>query len=115
VWKWTAGTRTRAESALQLLLQELVHLRRIGLAAGRLHDLADEVAEELLLAGAVLLELLRVLREHLVDRLLDRAGVGDLLEPLALDDGVGVALAVPHRLEHVLGDLAGDRVVREPL
>ena len=55
----------------------------------------------------------RVRREHVVDDLLDRAGVGDLRRPLRGDDRVGVAavLAGPHRVEDVLGDLAGDRAV----
>ena len=40
--------------------QQRVHLRRIGLAAARLHGLADECVERLLLAGAELLHQLRV-------------------------------------------------------
>ena len=57
----------------ELLLQQLVELRRVGLAAGGLHHLADEEAEQLVLAGAVLGELARVLRHHLVDGALDGA------------------------------------------
>jgi hypothetical protein len=54
--------------------------------------------------------------EHLVDDRLDRAGVGDLLEALGFSmissaDSAASAFAVPQRLEHLLGDLARDRVV----
>ena len=74
-------------------------------------DLADEEAEQLVLARAVIGELPRILRHHIVDGLLDRAGIGDLLEALGLDDGVGVLALGPHGLEHVLGDLSRDGVV----
>src|ERR1044071_1866760 len=106
--------RTRSSlmtSAGQLLLQQVVELRGICLAAGGLHDLADEEAEQLVLARAVIGELARILRHDLVDGLLDGAGVGDLLEALRLDDGVRVLALGPHGLEHVLGDLARDGVV----
>src|ERR1700749_3500561 len=59
-------------SAAQLAPQQLVELRRIGFAARRLHHLADEESEELVLAGAVLGELRRVLRHDLLDRTRNR-------------------------------------------
>ena len=43
-----------------------------------------------------------------VDHLLDRAGVGDLLHAARLDDRARVAAFLPDDLEQVLGDLAGD-------
>ena len=45
----------------------------------------------------------------------DGARVGDLLQALGLDDGVGRFALGPHRLEHFLGDLAGDGLVDDPL
>ena len=44
-----------------------------------------------------------------VDRLLDGAGVGDLLHAALLDDLGRVAALGPDDLEQILGDLAGDR------
>src|SRR5688572_32655311 len=89
-------------SARELLLEQLVQLRGVRLAAGGLHDLADEDAEQLVLARTVVGELAGILRHHLVDGLLDGAGVGDLLEALRLDDRIRLLALSPHRLEHVL-------------
>src|ERR1700727_658363 len=61
-------------SSAQLLLQELIQLARIGLAAGGLHHLADEEPEQLFLAGAVIGELPGILGQHLIDHPLDRRG-----------------------------------------
>src|SRR5882762_11597487 len=72
----------------QLPLQNLVHLRRVRLALGRLHHLTDEGVERLFLPGAVVFDLLRVRGEDLVDDFFDLATVGDLLEPPFLDDVV---------------------------
>src|ERR1700729_238553 len=69
--------RARFPSAAELLAQQLVELRRIGLAAGRLHDLANEKAEQLVLAGTVIGQLSRVACHRLIDRLLDGGAVGD--------------------------------------
>src|SRR4029077_17590659 len=98
-------------SAGQLLLQKLIELRRIGLAAGGLHDLADEEAEQLVFARAVVGKLARILRHDRVDGLLDGTRVGDLLEAPGFDDGIRVLAFGPHRLEYILGDLARDGVV----
>ncbi len=86
-----------------------------ALPLARLHHLADEEAEDLLLAAAVLLDLAGVGGDDLVDDLLDGAAVGDLLEALLGDDGVGVLAALPHLLEDGLGDLAGDGAVVDAL
>src|SRR5271165_7590075 len=72
----------------QLGLQELVELSGVRLAAGRFHDLADEESEQLVLAAAIVGELLWVCGDDRIYHALDRSGVGDLLEPLGLDDGV---------------------------
>src|SRR5260221_536511 len=84
----------------QLPLQNLVHLRRIRLALGRLHYLAHEGVERLFFSGAVVLDLLCVRGEDLVDDFLDRAGIGDLLQSTLFDDLVGAALSVPHQQNH---------------
>ena len=59
--------------ALQLAAQDLVHLRRVGLALAALHHLPDQGIERLFLARAVVRHLLFVRGQHLVDDLLDRA------------------------------------------
>ena len=63
----------------------------IGLALGRLHHLADQEPEGLLLAGAVLRDRLRVGGEHLADGRVDRVLVVDARQPFALDDLGGAA------------------------
>ena len=75
-----------AASGCQLAPQQLVDLGRVRLAARRLHHLPDEKAEQLVLAGAVIGELLRIRRHHLVDHPFDRAAVGNLLQAPRLDD-----------------------------
>ena len=97
-WKCAAGD-ARRRSGRQLLLQQLRHLRRIGLALRRLHALADQRVDRRFLAGAVLLDRFGVVGQDLVDDGFQRAGVRDLLQAFALDDGVGqvfvVRLALP--------------------
>src|SRR5690606_9783830 len=108
-----AGAMPR--SAVQLLLEQLIDLLRVGLAPGRLHRLADEEADHLaalgLVTGTVLFDLGRVGCQHFIEHGLDGAGIGHLLEPACLNDLVGVTFTVGHGLEHHLGDLAGDGVV----
>ena len=60
------------------------------------HRLADERVERLLLAGLNSATDRRIRGDDVVDDLLDRARVGDLLQALPLDDGVGRALAATH-------------------
>ena len=73
--------------ARQHLLQEVVDELGIGLPLGRLHHLADEEAEDLLLAGPVLGELRRG-SSPMTSAIVCGQGalVGDLDEPLLLDD-----------------------------
>src|SRR4030095_3951602 len=68
------GTLSDAE----LRLQEIVDRLRVGLAARRLHHLADEPAGELRL-GFRLRDLVRIGGDDVVDDLLDRAPVPGLL------------------------------------
>ena len=51
----------------------------------------------------------------LIDRLLDRAHVGDLGQPARLDDRGGLAAFRPHDVEHILGDLARDGAVLDQI
>src|SRR2546421_598302 len=61
----------------ELFAQQLVQLRRVGLAGGRFHDLAHEKSEQLVLARAVLGELRGIAGHHLIDHALDGGGIGD--------------------------------------
>ena len=83
-----AGPKAAPLSRAELRLQQRIDLRRVGLALAGLHDLADQRIEGLVLAGAVLVDVLLVLRQHLVDDLFERAGVAHLLEALGLDERV---------------------------
>ena len=58
-------------------------------------------------------DLVGIVGDDLVDHLLDRADVGDLLHAALLDDRARVAALAPDDLEQVLGDLAGDRAFRD--
>jgi hypothetical protein len=79
---------------------------RVGLAAGRLHHLADEPAGQRRL-GLGLGDLVGVGRDHLVDGLFDGAGVGDLFHAALFDHVRRIATLFPDDFEQVLGDLAG--------
>src|SRR5258708_29226715 len=95
----------------QLELEQFVELRRIRLAFRCLHHLPDEETEQLVLAGAIIRELLGVGGDHRIDHPFNGAGVGDLFETLRLHDGVRGRALGPHRLEYLLGDLAGDGLI----
>ena len=55
-----------------------MQLLRVGFALGGFHRLADEEAEQLVFARAVLRQLLRIGGDDVVDDLFDGAAVGDL-------------------------------------
>src|ERR1700733_10994289 len=80
--------RRRSAARAELLFQEGIELSRIGLALSGLHRLADEEAEQLVLAGAVVGKLAWIAGDHFVDDALDRRAVRDLLEAFLLDDGI---------------------------
>src|SRR5689334_1444413 len=62
---------------------------RVRLAGHGLHRLADEEAEQLLLAGLVLGDLVGVGGENLVDLGIDGASVARLLQRFPLNDHIG--------------------------
>src|SRR5690606_31008997 len=93
-------------------LDEGVDRLRIGLASGRLHDLADKPAGQGRL-GPCLLGLVRIGGDHRVHRRLDGAGIGHLLHAALLDDLARIAALFPYDLEKFLGDLAGNRAVAD--
>ncbi len=66
---------TRSGSARQFLFQDVVELRRIGLALAGLHRLADEEAEQLVLPAAVFRHLAGVGGDDVVHDLFNGAGV----------------------------------------
>src|SRR3546814_11989211 len=72
-------------SARELFLQQAIQSIRIGLALRRTHGLADEEAEQLVLAGAIFGELAGILRHHVVTRGADRRLVG----ALSSEEGTG--------------------------
>src|SRR5690349_18773368 len=89
---WTRTMPSTAASAVELCLQQLVDNRRVALALHGFHRLADEKAEQLVLAAAVFGDLVLVGGEDLGDHRFDRAGVALLLEALGLGDlGGGAA------------------------
>src|SRR6185436_3854632 len=94
--------RRRTRTSAQLGADELAHDARIRAAAGLLHHLADEEAEEALLAAAVLLDLPRVGSEDPVDERPELGRVGDgLLRQVRLGGEAGVA-RTRHRLVECL-------------
>src|SRR5579863_7534539 len=100
-----------ATSATELLFEQLVQACRVGLALRGLHRLADEESEQLVLARAILGQLRWIGGDDGVNSGLDRRLIGNLAPAARLDDCVGILAFVPHRLQHVLGNLARDGVV----
>ena len=95
--------------ACKFLLQDVVDDLRVCLAFCRLHDLAHEEADKLLVAPSETFDLIRALCDNLVDRLFYRPGVADLHEAFLLYDGFGILPGSVHLLEDRLGDLPADR------
>src|SRR5947209_17768194 len=92
-------------SDAELGFEQIVDRLRISLAAGRLHDLADEPADELWL-GFRLLDLVRVGGDDVIDDLFDRAEVSDLPHAARLDQRAGIAALLPDNLEQIFCNLA---------
>src|SRR5690606_37992998 len=91
----------------ELGLEDFVHGLRICLAAGLLHHLPDEPAEQtgLRFHG---LNLSRITGDDLVHLPLDRASIADLLHPAGLDDLSRITALRPDDLKQILCDLARD-------
>src|SRR4030095_8742135 len=105
------GSSPACRLRIQFRPQPLVDDARIGLALHRLHHLADEEAEQRLLAALVLGDLVRIRRQHFIHRCIDGAGVARLLEPPFFDDpGRGLA-GFEHDLAHLLGGRGAYRLV----
>src|SRR6266851_4600263 len=86
-----------------------VDARGIRLSRRRLHDLSDDEAEGLRLAGAVVGDRSGMLLEDLGDDAIDGVLVVDRREPVGRHDLRGAAARAVHLFEDVLGDRAGDR------
>src|SRR5690606_30826593 len=80
-------------------------------ALGRLHHLADEPAEDLVVAALELRDLAGVAGDDLIYQPLYLGAVADLPQALGLDNGAGLRAALPHLLEDLLGDAPGDGAV----
>src|SRR5919206_4083958 len=89
-------------TAVEPLLEQLPHQRRVGRALRLAHRRAEQHAEELLLAGAVALHLRPLRAERARDGALDGAAVLHLLEPQLLHARLGLAALLDERGEQRL-------------
>src|SRR5919197_5842473 len=80
---------SRGKSTAELAAQDLVHLRRVRLPAACFHHLADERVERLLLAGAVVGNLLRICLEYRLYDAVDLRVVGNRPEVCSRDSRRG--------------------------
>src|SRR2546425_1837163 len=90
------------------LAQDVVDGLRVGLAAGGLHDLADEKFEDALVAGFVLGDVGRVFRDDFTGGLFDDRFADLLAEAFDGDDFGGRAAGFEHGSENFFGDGSGD-------
>src|ERR1700735_4345006 len=79
------GSDTPLRSDADLLLEQVVDGLRVGLAARRLHPLADDPADRFRVRFGVG-DLVGVLSDDVVDDLFERGEVGHLLETTLFDD-----------------------------
>ena len=101
--------RVAPAKRLELRAHAFVDDARVGLAAGLLHHLADEEAEQALLAAAVLLGLLRVRGDDPLDHRIELGGVRDRL---LRDMRVGAETGLTDLRERFVEDRARDRGAR---
>lgn len=102
--------------ASQLLLQKVVNLLRIGLAFGCLHDLPHQGVKRLLLARLEFRYIGWIGCQHFIDQRLNGAAIGDLLQPLLVDDLISSrTITIPQGIEYFLRDVVGDRVIGNTL
>src|SRR5262249_18920146 len=98
---------TRSTLEPELLPQQLVDDLWVGLAARRPHHLTHEPTEQ----GGLGLDsryLVGMAGNHGSDGLIDDGAICDLAQAALLNDLRRVAALAPDRIEHILGDLAGD-------
>src|SRR5579883_785606 len=95
-------------AASEFALENLRDGPHVGLAARRSHRLPYQEIDHRSLAAAVLLDLLRVVRDHFVQDAVELGGIADLPQSLALHDRAGRAPAGEHLGEDLLGELAGN-------
>ena len=100
------------KSGVQFFGEQFVHHLRVCLALGLFHDLPDQRADGLLVAALVVLDRLCIRGDDVLDDLLDLLGIGDLDEPLILDDFLRCVGRCLHLLEHGFADLRGNRSLR---
>src|SRR5665647_2489305 len=89
----------RGRSRVEGAPEQVVHDLRVGAPAAGLHHLADEEADHLLLAAAILLGLGRVGGHDAGDDGLELRGVADLAEAVLLDDRLGLGALLDHARE----------------
>src|SRR5262249_23618045 len=94
----------------ELAPEQFVDRFGIGLAAGRFHRLADEPADGSRL-DLRLRDLVGIGCDDLVDDLLDRADIRELLQAVLFDDLPRIAALAPDELEQVFGDFPGDHLL----
>src|SRR5699024_7333076 len=104
------GPSARAASSAhaELVHDDLADAAGVGLAAGGLHDRADEGADRLDLAALDLRDHVGGVGDPLVAGAAELRVVGAYAQTLGLDDRGGVAVAVAALHEHLLGDLVVD-------
>ena len=95
--------------------QELVEELGVALAATRLHALANQIADDLLVAISVLLCLVGAIGEHLVNDRLQRSGVAHLAHAARVHDLVGIIPALCHEAEHLMRLVGADGIARKQL
>ena len=78
----------------------------------------DEEAAKLFalafIGGKVLRDLIRVVRNHVVDHGFERARIADLFQAAGSDDRVRITLVIPQRFKYLFGKFAGQRAVMNP-
>src|SRR5262245_56662722 len=89
--------------------QQLLHELRVRLAAGLLHDLADEEAEHAFLAAPELRDLVGMARDDLVDDALERALIAHLRQSLRRDQRRRIGVGAEQARQDALGGVAIDR------
>ena len=95
-----------SRSLAEFLLQQLIDLRRVGLALGGFHRLTDQRVEGFGIARTDLFDVFGVRCQHIVDDFLEFACVAHLFEVLGLDQCIDIAaLTCPQGVEHLPGSV----------